>query len=51
MKTNDPEIFMRFANETGIEIFQLLSVLSRDKHQKSSGLFISLRVLLGTQWV
>ena len=24
MKTNDPEIFMRFANETGLEIFQLL---------------------------
>ena len=24
MKTNDPEIFMRFASETGLEIFQLL---------------------------
>jgi hypothetical protein len=24
METNDPEIFMRFANETGMEIFQIL---------------------------
>lgn len=24
MKSNDPEIFMRFANEAGLEIFQIL---------------------------
>ena len=24
MKSNDPEIIMRFANETGLEIFQIL---------------------------
>ena len=31
MKTNDPEIFMRFANETGLEIFQLLAARSEEK--------------------
>ena len=30
MKTNDPEIFMRFANETGLEIFQLLVTRSEN---------------------
>jgi GMP synthase-like glutamine amidotransferase len=29
---------------------ELLSLLSRDKYQKSSGLFISLRVLLRCKW-
>ena len=30
MKTNDPEIFIRFANETGLEIFQLLVTRSEN---------------------
>lgn len=30
MKTDDPEIFMRFASETGVEIFQLLVTRSEN---------------------
>ena len=30
MESNDPEIFLRFANEAGLEIFQLLTTRSED---------------------